>query len=214
MQEVQTDPSLSHRFQLRLMRRRRWLKLLLPIAVLLFFLVGFGTARFLGPVAPGPGSPEVTFARAMAVHHEQAVEMALIVRERSTDPTIRALALDITLTQQAQIDQMQGWLAAWNQPLAGTRAPMAGMESMMGMASQQEINALRSLPPSQAENSFLTLMIRHHQGGIMMAREVLAKTQRPEVVRLATAIVASQQSEMRSMQELLQQRKSEPKPAG
>lgn len=47
-----------------------------------------------------------------------------------------------------------------------------------------------------------------------MAREVLAKTQRPEVVRLATAIVASQQSEMRSMQELLQQRKSGPKPAG
>jgi uncharacterized protein (DUF305 family) len=47
----------------------------------------------------------------MMVHHAQAVEMAEIVRDRTENPQTRTLATDIALTQQAQIGQMQGWLA-------------------------------------------------------------------------------------------------------
>ena len=178
-----------------------WLSL-----ALLLFLLGFGIARWQTPSSPSSESSEVTFARAMSVHHAQAVSMALIMDDRSTNQEIRTLARDITLTQQAQIGQMQGWLAVWSQPLSGPTAPMNGMDSMMGMASQQQINALQSLPVPQAEVAFLKLMIRHHQGGIMMAKEVLRTSQRPEVVRSATAIVNSQQSEIQAMQGLLNQR--------
>jgi uncharacterized protein (DUF305 family) len=53
------------------------------------------------------------------------------------------------------------------------------------------------------ETRFLQLMIRHHQGGVMMAEEALQETDRPEVVRLATAIVNAQQSEITAMEEML-----------
>lgn len=117
------------------------------------------------------------------------------------------MALDTILTQQAQIGQMQGWLAGWNQPLSGEQVPMGRHRAMMGMASQQDINRLRSFPVQEAETTFLKLMIRHHQGGVIMAQQALNQTQRPEVQRLATAIVNSQQSEIQAMQALLARQK-------
>lgn len=162
------------------------------------------------PRTPAEGSPEVVFARDMAVHHAQVVEMALIIRDRSADDELRQFALDIMLTQQAQIGQMQGWLAAWSQPLSSERQPMNGQGEMMGMATQQQVNDLRAQPAAQAEVLFLQLMIRHHQGGVAMAQGALLQTNRPEVVRLATAIVQGQQSEIVYMQELLKRRGAAP----
>jgi len=161
---------------------------------------------------PDEDSSAVAFARDMTAHHEQAVEMTLLLRERSTDAELRQLALDIMLSQQAQIGQMQGWLAVWELPLAGPRPPMAEHAAMMGMATQQEVNALQTLTIIGAEISFLQLMIRHHQGGVAMAEDTLRQTRRSEVVRLATAIVKSQQSEITYMQRLLTQRGAEPYP--
>ncbi|HMN29918.1 MAG TPA: DUF305 domain-containing protein, partial [Caldilineaceae bacterium] len=69
-------------------------------------------------VAPAEGSAEVGFARDMAMHHAQAVNLAMLLRDRSDDEEMRQLALDILLTQQAQIGMMQGWLAVWGLPYA------------------------------------------------------------------------------------------------
>jgi uncharacterized protein (DUF305 family) len=153
---------------------------------------------------PAENGPEARFARAMAMHHEQAVEMALVVRDRSADSAIRHLALDILLTQQAQIGQMQGWLAAWRLSLGGSAPPMSGAHSPehMGMATRAEVASLSSLPIRDAERAFLELMIRHHRGGTAMAEEALRATQRPEVRRLATAIIESQRGEIQYMEQL------------
>lgn len=154
---------------------------------------------------PAEDGPEARFARAMAMHHEQAVEMALAIRDRSADSSIRRLALDILLTQQAQIGQMQGWLSAWQLSLGGSGPPMGGAHSPehMGMATRAEVASLSSLPVKEAERTFLELMIRHHRGGTTMAEEALRATQRPEVRRLATAIVESQRGEIQYMERLL-----------
>lgn len=159
---------------------------------------------------PGENSPEARFVRDMSAHHEQAVEMALIIRERSQDETIRTFTADIVLTQQNQIGQMSGWLGVWGLPFAGAEPPMGGMGLMMGMAPQDEVNALRSLPVAEAEVRFLQLMTSHHQGGVMMAEQVLSERPHPLVARLAQAIVTGQQAELGLMRELLAQRGAEP----
>jgi uncharacterized protein (DUF305 family) len=168
--------------------------------------IGLGLGWFIGTRVPSENGAEVRFARDMSAHHEQAVEMALTIRERTTDTELRQFTLDMLLTQQAQIGQMQGWLAVWGQPLAGAEPPMAGHGSMMGMASQEELNSLRELPVADAEAQFMRLMIRHHEGGIMMAQEALATTRQPQVVRLAQSIIAGQQSETAYMREWLTSR--------
>jgi uncharacterized protein (DUF305 family) len=73
------------------------------------------------------------------------------------------------------------------------------------MATLEQVYALDSLPVSGAEISFLQLMIRHHQGGVAMAKQVLSQANRPEVLQLANSIVKSQQSEINYMKDLLQQ---------
>ena len=68
---------------------------------------------------------------------------------------------------------------------------------------------METLPLEQAEVTFLQLMIRHHEGGVMMAETVLQQSQRPEVRRLAQAIITGQKSEIAYMNDLLEERNAQ-----
>ncbi len=185
-------------------------ELYLLAALLVAVLVAGGALALLYTNRdPGEGSAEAGFARDMSEHHAQAVQMAEISLRRTENEQIRVLATDILLTQQNQIGQMQGWLAAWGLPPTGPEPSMSWMghptEGLMpGMASPKEISDLETLPPAEADAQFLRLMIPHHQAAIPMAEAVLAETNRPEVEQLATAIAASQEMEIQTMQAMLQ----------
>jgi len=160
---------------------------------------------------PADDSPEAGFARDMMVHHAQAVQMAEIVRDKTESPTMRTIATDMALTQQAQIGMMQGWLQVWGLPVASTEPAMGWMghpvEGLMpGMATPQEIERLREASPEEADVPLLRLMIPHHQAAIQMAEAILERTDRPEVRQLAEAIADSQQLEIQMMREMLRER--------
>lgn len=63
----------------------------------------------------------------MQTHHNQAVQMAMIVRDKSTDPTIRTIAYDIITSQQQQAGQLYGWLVQWGLPQTSSETGMAWM---------------------------------------------------------------------------------------
>lgn len=182
--------------------------LLLVLAGAVLVLFGLSVWLWTAAREPGNNSAEAGFARDMMVHHAQAVEMSEIIRPKTENARINTLATDITLTQQAQIGQMQGWLNLWDLPAAGTEPTMTwmGMSTegrMPGMASQEEINRLRDLPPERADELFLQLMIPHHEAAVPMSNAVLERTGNPTVERLANAIVSSQEAEISIMQALL-----------
>jgi uncharacterized protein (DUF305 family) len=77
---------------------------------------------------------------------------------------------------------------------------------MPGMATQAQVNQLRTLPPKQADVLFLRLMIAHHQGGVAMAQVALAETKERVVVNLCRTIVTDQQNEIIQMTQMLKQR--------
>ena len=77
---------------------------------------------------------------------------------------------------------------------------------MPGMATRPEVSALGTLPVADAEISFLQLMIAHHKAGVDMAEAVLARSDRPDVVQLATSIVNGQQAEIALMTNMLAKR--------
>jgi uncharacterized protein (DUF305 family) len=91
-------------------------------AAVVLLLVGAATGMLVtlsqtepaGP--PGPESVDVGFAQDMRVHHMQAVTMAGIERDRTTDPVLRGIAFDIESTQLTQLAEMGGWLTVWGQP--------------------------------------------------------------------------------------------------
>ena len=174
-------------------------------------LVGAALAvTLLVPSTPGDESAEAGFARDMSTHHAQAVEMAGLLQERTTDEELLVLAEDITLSQQAQIGQMSGWLDLWGLPAASTAPPMAwaymGSMPMMGMATSGMLQELRRADGVAAETLFLDLMIEHHRGGVQMSEALLDRSDHAVVSRLAEAIIRSQSSEIQLMERLLAER--------
>jgi uncharacterized protein (DUF305 family) len=173
---------------------------------------------------PADDSPEAGFARDMATHHAQAVEMAFVIRDASHDDRLRALAYDIIVTQATQRGVFMGWLQQWGlaQASAGPRMawmadapgmqgmPHAGDGTMLmpGMASAAELDRLRSATGVDAEVLFLQLMIRHHEGGLHMARAVIALSRREDVVTMARSIDETQAAEIAAMTSMLAERGS------
>lgn len=182
---------------------------LLLAAGLAMLLVGGLIGYWLGGArAPGADSVDVGFARDMSIHHEQAVQMAALVYDRSDDPAVRSLAFDILTTQQGQIGIMSGWLDAWNQAWtsAGPRMEWMGMSvegPMPGMATPEQMNALREATGIEADVLFLEMMIPHHIAGVEMAEYALERADREPVRLLARGMAEAQALEIDYMRELL-----------
>jgi uncharacterized protein (DUF305 family) len=185
---------------------------------------GFLAGRFSAPgiATPSSDSAAAGFLRDMQVHHAQAIDMAFTIRDISTDADLRLLAYDIANGQSNQAGQMYGLLAAWGLPQASSTPPMTWMSQpvldgsdggghemttpdgqMPGLATDAQLAELKSATGVEAEKLFLTLMIAHHEGGLEMAEGVLARTTVPQVVSMATGIIASQTSDIEAMQAML-----------
>ena len=207
--ELITNASAGERFP-RLSGGRLLILALGLLLIVVSMAVGIGLGRGQSPTT-NSAAPEVGFARDMAIHHAQAVDMAVLLRDRSEDPEMRQLALDMLLTQQAQIGQLRGWLAVWELPQASTEPAMTwmGMPTtglMPGLATAEQLTALRGAAGVTADGLFLQLMITHHRAGVAMAQEILKHDPSPAVRNLAGAIVMSQQNEITYMQDLLEQK--------
>ncbi|MFF3264668.1 DUF305 domain-containing protein [Streptomyces sp. NPDC002932] len=122
-------------------RRTRWVAgSALALAVLFAGAATVASARDDGagrpastsgsaPRTPATDSADAGFARDMAVHHQQAVEMSFIVRDRTRDEDVRRLAYDIANTQANQRGMLLGWLDLWELPkVSAGQEPMAWMD--------------------------------------------------------------------------------------
>jgi uncharacterized protein (DUF305 family) len=189
----------------------RWLAGTLVLGL----LVGLaGAFLALQPRTPGDDSAEAGFLRDMSTHHAQAVEMSMIAHADSTNAAIVPLSSDIALTQQTQIGFMQTWLRDWGLSPTGSQPAMAWMPDstgslvdglMPGMATQDQLAALRKATGRDLDVMFLTLMRQHHLGGIHMAQEVLVLSDDKDVTWLAGRMVANQQGELTVINDLLKQ---------
>ena len=183
---------------------------------------------------PDAESVDVGFAQDMRVHHLQAVTMAGIERDRTTDPILRGIAFDIESTQLTQLSEMAGWLTVWGQPdlpapgaahmgwmsEGGTHQHSDGaggkttgaVQRMPGMATTDEVNRLRKLSGTELDVLFLQLMLRHHQGGLEMAQYAADHASEDYVRNLAQKVVSSQDNEIKLMTQYLSQRGAKPLP--
>ncbi len=206
--------------------QKRLLLVLAGVAVLgllgLIFTAGRVSA---GQDHPGGTSADAGFARDMQVHHAQAVEMSLLIRDRSDDEALRSVAYDIALTQQHQIGQMYAWLEEWNLPQSSSAPVMAWMDGaadhhgagtdahgardgalMPGMATPDQMAELEAADGVEAERLYLGLMIAHHAAGADMAQAGADLAATDKVRALATKMASAQTAEITALQNLLEQR--------
>jgi uncharacterized protein (DUF305 family) len=189
--------------------RQSWLVLLAGFVAVLALLGGLLLGK--GMAAPGNAVTDevsVGFLRDMKIHHAQAVATSTILHRRSPDPQLNYLAEDILTTQQGQIGIMMGYLSLSGQTQSGSGPIMAWMGDehaghMPGMASDAQVDALKTLPLPQMHEQYLRLMIRHHRGAIPMAQYAADHADNPDVARLAQTMATGQASEIQAMQDML-----------
>ena len=146
-------------------------------------------------------SGDVMFAQMMIPHHEQAVEMADMALKRPSSPEVTGLARKIKAAQGPEIASMQDWLREWGAPSAAADSGHMGHGG--GMMSDADMGRLESAQGAGFDRMWLTMMIEHHEGAVVMAKGVLGTTTNPDVRTLAQAVVDGQTEEIGTMKALL-----------
>jgi uncharacterized protein (DUF305 family) len=149
---------------------------------------------------------DVAFMQGMIVHHQQAVDMAVLVKDRTNRSELVAIAGRIESSQADEIAFMRSWLSE-----RGEAGPMAGHmhhgdHKMAGMATPEEMRALARAKGVDFDRQFLTLMIAHHQGAIDMVKDLLKQpgsAADPVLYQFIADIESEQQGEIDRMDALL-----------
>lgn len=145
------------------------------------------------------GDMDRHFIEEMIPHHEDAVAMSELALTRAEHPEVRQLAETIIRDQTREIEQMRTWYASWyGVDVSAGGDTFSGMGMGRGMMNDEaDMEVLQAA--SAFDQEFIEQMIPHHQMGVMMARMVLSRTDRPEIEELARSIIRTQTEEVDQM---------------
>ncbi|MFY1621456.1 DUF305 domain-containing protein [Micromonospora sp. WMMD736] len=160
------------------------------------------TAPLIADAPAGFNDADVTFVTTMVQHHAQAVDLAALVPDRSSNPDVVALAERIRAAQEPEIEAMRVLLVQWREGEIGAGHGDHG-DAMPGMVDDATMTELQSLRGTAFDTLWLESMISHHEGAIEMANAELADGENVDAIALATTIVATQQAEIDQMAQML-----------
>jgi uncharacterized protein (DUF305 family) len=167
---------------------------------------------------PPSSAADVQFMQGMIMHHGQAVEMTALIESHTEDPDLRLLGARISTSQSEEIKFMKRWLAARGQPIDTGMAGMSGMSMNMpmdmsnhsmlmpGMLTAKQMEALRNAKGKDFDRLFLTGMMQHHNGALIMVKDLFDTAgagQDAELFNFATDVDSGQRAEIRIMKNML-----------
>jgi uncharacterized protein (DUF305 family) len=168
------------------------------------------------PTLPPTSPKDVEFMQGMIMHHAQAVEMTALIESHTTNKELRLLGARISTSQSDEMAFMKRWLAARGEavthamPSMGTHMPGMDMTShsmlMPGMLTPKQIEGLRKAKAAEFDKLFLTGMIQHHKGALVMVKELFDTAgagQDAELFSFVTDVDSGQRAEIRIMEKML-----------
>ena len=155
-------------------------------------------------VGPADANYDLRFIDSMIPHHQGALVMAQEVLQKSKRPELIKLAKGIITEQKKEIAQMQQWRKQWYPKASATPIMWhTEMNHEMAMTAEHKQSMMMSMSLGKADagfdRRFLDAMIPHHQGAVTMGQDLLKKSKRPEMKKLAQNIIKSQQAEIAQM---------------
>ncbi len=179
-----------------------------------------GTPVVVQPGAPGQptrtlpprSSADVQFMQGMIMHHAQAVEMTALMESHTQNKELRLLGARISRSQSDEIEFMKRWLETRGEPTSLTMPEMPGMDMskqpmlMPGMLTPKQMDALSKAKGVEFDQLFLTGMIQHHNGALIMVKDLFDSAgsgQDAELFNFTTDVDSGQRAEIRIMQTML-----------
>jgi uncharacterized protein (DUF305 family) len=165
-----------------------------------------------------PSEADFSFMEGMIMHHSQAVEMTDLLRTRSRSRDLQSLGKRISISQSDEIEYMKQWLKDRGRPVSMNRMnmdhdmkAMAGMDMgampmMPGMLTPQQMRALAKASGPTFDHLFLTGMIQHHTGALIMVEDLFGTPgagQDNVLFDFATDVDNTQRAEINIMRAML-----------
>jgi uncharacterized protein (DUF305 family) len=167
--------------------------------------------------SPHWSDADVKFMQGMIMHHQQAVEMTALIESRTENKALRELGAKITSSQSDEIRFMQRWLAARGEATSMAMPGMPDMDAsgkplplMPGMLTPEQMEALRKAKDAEFDHLFLTGMIQHHNGALIMVKDLFNSAgagQDADIFNFATDADNTQRAEIKIMQTMLEKEK-------
>ena len=177
---------------------------------------------------------DVQFLHAMIPHHQQALEMAALAKDRTNRKELLDAAGRIDASQKDEIEFMRGWLEERSEtaPTAGAAAehtahagapaaPAPGGEhgahgafEMKGMATPEQMASLAAANATEFDRLFLELMMKHHQGAVEMVTKLTEQpgaAYEPALFEFTRDVTSEQNAEIERMNVLLTQLSADPR---
>ncbi len=169
----------------------------------------------VGKLRRTPVEADVAFMQGMIHHHAQAVEMTDLMRARSRNKTLQAFGKRISISQTDEIKFMKQWLEERGKPeMDHSKMEHAGgkmiMPLMPGMLTPEQMQALAKANGPSFDRLFLTGMIQHHGGALVMVEDLFATPgagQDTMLYDFATDIDNTQRAEIKIMEAMLKEKK-------
>ena len=173
-----------------------------------------------------PRSPkDVEFMQGMIMHHAQAVEMTALIESHTENKELRLLGERISHSQSDEMKFMKRWLETRGEPVAPPMPEMSGHDMsshdmsshhmlMPGMLTPKQMDALRKAKGAKFDQLFLTGMIQHHNGALIMVKDLhdtAGAGQDADLFNFATDVDSGQRAEIRIMQTMLGEKPVEEK---
>ena len=164
---------------------------------------------------PPRSQADVEFMQGMIMHHSQAVEMTALIPSHTGNKDLQSLGARISSSQTDEIKFMQRWLALRGESLTMPMPDMPGMDMshsmplMPGMLSAQQMDALRNAKGTEFDRLFLTGMIQHHNGALIMVKDLFDTAgagQDADIFNFATDADNTQRAEIKIMQTMLEKK--------
>ena len=150
----------------------------------------------------------------MIMHHAQAVVMTAMIPSHTENKDLHLLGARISRSQTDEIQMMKRWLTIHGE---STSMEMPGMPSMdksghplplmPGMLTPEQMDVLRKAKGQEFDRLFLTGMIQHHNGALIMVKDLFDTAgagQNAQVFDFATDVDTSQRAEIRIMNTMLE----------
>ncbi len=173
---------------------------------------------------PPRSTADVRFMQGMIMHHAQAVEMTALIESHTVNKNLRSLGARISSSQSDEIKFMKRWLEARGEPISLMMPEMPGMDMSMdmsahsmlmpGMLTAKQMAALKRAKGEEFDRLFLTGMIQHHGGALIMVKDLFDTGdagQDAELFNFATDVDSGQRAEIRIMQTMLGEKPLEEK---
>ena len=158
---------------------------------------------------------DIEFMQGMIMHHAQAVEMTALIDSRTQNKELRLLGARISHSQSEEMRFMERWLQARGERTTMSMPDMPGMDHMHmadhqklmpGMLTAKQMDALKKAKGNEFDRLFLSGMIQHHNGALVMVDEMFKSAgggQDADLFNFATDVDSSQRAEIKIMQNML-----------